>query len=902
MRPLLLLIILVGFALRLWQLDSQSLWSDEGLTLYRLGLSFGDLLRNTIVVDGIVTRDTNPPLFFLLLNAAQRLVGPHIPALRVVAVLLALPAIPLLAVTGRHLHSRAAGLIAAFLLAISPFHIWESQIVRNYGLLISLTLLCFYAVLRLADSGGRRRAMWAALWLSAGVAGSATHYFGFFVLAASVLALLAAALVRPVRRRVLRRLWLPALLLLPLLPLLRMAQERFVAGPQIDFYPVPVLHVVTHALHAFALGISPVLLHPAWRVWPVVGLAVAGMGVAWRYRPISGLTLLIWQTVPLGLLLLLSLINPLYNGTRHLLIGLPPFLLLVAIALAGSAGRHWLRHLAAALLLALLTASQLHHLQRQFYDPAFVRDDVRGVATWLNRVARPDDVIVLHDTLLRFTFEAYYHGTAPVEALPAFGERDPDVTIARLAALGEHAERVWFVTAPAPRTGFDRTLLTEWAESHWERIHDQPFAWLWLPVHLSGYLTGRTLSALPAEGTPQSADLSHGLRLHGHTFDPYLQPGEVWWVTLWLEAAQSAAGPLSLQLHLIAPDGTVAARAGQEIAPPTPGDGQPRLIRRDLRLTARPALPPGDYRLELAVPDGSQVVPLGPVTVLPTPCDQALTPFPEITPLTRRLHPIASLRGYAMVGEATYRPGHLADMTLFWCLERPVAGEDVTVQVALVDEAGREIDRSGQPLGQGGATLAVGTLLASRATLLIPATAQGEYRLRVSLDAPAGGIWRGGGKSADLAAAAVMPWPLETDPPADGIPVGGSWGTPPLWTLHSYTRGDPRVGEIWPLTLYWIGRSDSITENWFLFLHLTNQAGEIVAQSDGPPVNGVRLTTSWRNGELIRDERALWLPPDLPPGDYTLYAGWYHPDTGQRVPLADGGERLPVTMLQLAGE
>ena len=40
----------VAFTLRVYQLDGQSLWSDEGLSLYRARLSLGENLSNIIVV------------------------------------------------------------------------------------------------------------------------------------------------------------------------------------------------------------------------------------------------------------------------------------------------------------------------------------------------------------------------------------------------------------------------------------------------------------------------------------------------------------------------------------------------------------------------------------------------------------------------------------------------------------------------------------------------------------------------------------------------------------------------------------------------------------------------------------------------------------------------------------
>ena len=47
---LLVALLLVTFALRVYRLEAQSLWSDEGLSLYRARLTLGENLSNVIVV------------------------------------------------------------------------------------------------------------------------------------------------------------------------------------------------------------------------------------------------------------------------------------------------------------------------------------------------------------------------------------------------------------------------------------------------------------------------------------------------------------------------------------------------------------------------------------------------------------------------------------------------------------------------------------------------------------------------------------------------------------------------------------------------------------------------------------------------------------------------------------
>ena len=92
------------------------------------------------------------------------------------------------------------------------------------------------------------------------------------------------------------------------------------------------------------------------------------------------------------------------------------------------------------------------------------------------------------------------------------------------------------------------------------------------------------------------------------------------------------------------------------------------------------------------------------------------------------------------------------------------------------------------------------------------------------------------------------------------------------------------------VTLAWQAQT-AISADFTAYVHLVNEAGELVAQLDRPPAG--YPTASWRVGELIRDSYRLPLPPDLPPGSYTLRTGFYSwPD------LAGLGEAAVLTTIR----
>jgi hypothetical protein len=94
------------------------------------------------------------------------------------------------------------------------------------------------------------------------------------------------------------------------------------------------------------------------------------------------------------------------------------------------------------------------------------------------------------------------------------------------------------------------------------------------------------------------------------------------------------------------------------------------------------------------------------------------------------------------------------------------------------------------------------------------------------------------------------------------------------------------AGDVLDLTLYWESVT-AVSDSYKVFIHVMDAAGNIVAQMDRPPVNGLAPTHRWQPGDLIRDPYQIPLP-DLPPGEYQVRVGLYT-DANGRLP-ANGGE------------
>jgi hypothetical protein len=123
-------------------------------------------------------------------------------------------------------------------------------------------------------------------------------------------------------------------------------------------------------------------------------------------------------------------------------------------------------------------------------------------------------------------------------------------------------------------------------------------------------------------------------------------------------------------------------------------------------------------------------------------------------------------------------------------------------------------------------------------------------------------------------------------------------GQPPLMALRGFNLAQP-VDDRLQLTLYWQSLAETSTD-WSTFVHLRNQAGDIVAQQDGPTGGGLLPTSLWSVGELIADPITLTLPPHLAAGRYQLVVGLYRLDTGERLAaLGSPDNSLILTEIEL---
>lgn len=95
-------------------------------------------------------------------------------------------------------------------------------------------------------------------------------------------------------------------------------------------------------------------------------------------------------------------------------------------------------------------------------------------------------------------------------------------------------------------------------------------------------------------------------------------------------------------------------------------------------------------------------------------------------------------------------------------------------------------------------------------------------------------------------------------------------------------------GEVLGLRIFW-QVEQPFSSDFFVFVHVQDDAGNTVAQRDTPPWQGRFPTSSWQAGTLVVDVNDLLLPPTILPGTYTVVAGMFDPATGTAPPVTVDG-------------
>ncbi len=140
---LVILITLIGGVLRVFIVGNKGLRLDESFSIWLSNQSVVE------IVQWIVKIDQHPPLYYLLLHHWIGLQGDTLGSVRLLSALFGTATIPVMYLIGKRMSGWAMGLVAAVILALSPFNIHFAQETRMYTCLAFNAAVAIYALVRL---------------------------------------------------------------------------------------------------------------------------------------------------------------------------------------------------------------------------------------------------------------------------------------------------------------------------------------------------------------------------------------------------------------------------------------------------------------------------------------------------------------------------------------------------------------------------------------------------------------------------------------------------------------------------------------------------------------------------------------------------------------------------------
>lgn len=143
-----LILTVVGMAVRLHKRESHPLWWDEFSSTW-ISESPLSVIFTTLANPQAPSGDVTPPLYFLLNHFWIGLLGPTESSQRFLTALFGTLAIPLTYLLASQLLNRRIGVLSALLTTLSPLHLYYSQQVRAYSLLLLLTISLMIAYRKL---------------------------------------------------------------------------------------------------------------------------------------------------------------------------------------------------------------------------------------------------------------------------------------------------------------------------------------------------------------------------------------------------------------------------------------------------------------------------------------------------------------------------------------------------------------------------------------------------------------------------------------------------------------------------------------------------------------------------------------------------------------------------------
>jgi mannosyltransferase len=645
-RNLIILLFILALAafLRFYLLDGQSFWNDEGNSARIAERSL------QLITEG-AAGDIHPPLYYYLLHVWRNVFGSSEAALRSLSAILGVVLVGLTFLIGRKVFSAGVGLLAALLVTINPFQIYYSQEARMYMLLAVIGAAATFFLLRLLEGwssrergsvkhGSVKHGLGIRDWGSGRrvsviidhcslivlyALGLYTHYAFPFILVTHFFIVFVWTLV--VRARwhyfiiwiglvaaagVLFLPWLPTALrqittwpsapsTINAGPMLLDTLRLYVAGPTLPTAEATGAIVICGCFILFGL-------------WNPIGFderrAEAHDVLPYSIRLGS---IALWWLVPIALIFIFGLFKESY--LKFFIVGSAAFCLLLARGISNAwgmgrgalamprelAGRRmagWAWTIGVLALCAVIAVPTINALRNYYYDPAFARDDYRGIAQQIAKSQRDGDAVIL-DAANQWEVFTYYYPDGPnVYPLPRQRPLDQAAIEAELVQIAAQHPRL-FVLYWGDGEADPQRVIESWLDAHTYKATEQ-----WInSIRLATYAVPLKLSDAPE--VKSGARFGESITLDGYTLPAaQVQPGDILQLDLFWRTDVPLSERYKVFVHVLDANGRIVAQTDREPGggrnPTTNWTGNALIVDRSGVLIPADTLP-GRYTVELGL-------------------------------------------------------------------------------------------------------------------------------------------------------------------------------------------------------------------------------------------------------------------------------------------------------------
>ncbi len=636
----LIIILLGGFALRLYRLGAQSLWYDETVSAVLAQKSVAELIAHT-------ARDIHPPGYYLLLHFWTQIAGNTEFALAYFSLIFGVLLIAASYRLGVRLVGQRGALWGAAMVAFSPYNLWYSQELRMYTLGAFLGVATVFFAWQFVHRRGKRNALGYVFASALGL--YTLYYFAFLLIALNLFLLIIlfrnslsfprafSGNLKDKFRRGWRQLgeWLAIniavlILYLPWIPI----AWRQATHPPVPPWrsEIPLWRIALESWNALSLGesIQPQLAFPILiltAILFVIGLRALPSAKVRRFLPtlvFGSLAIIVFLPIVTG--------SPLYH-VRYLFTYSPAFYLIIGAGMA----QLWRKWQKLAMLSALLWLAGSGFAIAQLHtNSLYAADDLRGAVNFLQKKWRPGDVILVDAGYTYTALQYYWAGgtdgyfrltdfdaglqqnpyrplvlmAGTVDGDPNLGWGDPrsdffamskTETESALAAVSENYPRIWLLRAYDTVTD-PRGDIRHWLAQSTLQFEDYAVGGA-SNFRVQGFATN-------AESSPpqrMSATFADKFRLLGIIpLGQNYHPADTIFVTWWLENLQSNSDepPYVVSLKLWDSEGDLAAQVdewatGNLHFSPTWQAGE--VIRYPMALQLPADLSAGQYWLDMII-------------------------------------------------------------------------------------------------------------------------------------------------------------------------------------------------------------------------------------------------------------------------------------------------------------